>query len=136
MDFVPLKMNPFLIITPLEDTNFDGRTVPISSVANVTPNTLYHAKLIIADGVDQNFDSAIFIKTSVVLPELDLGNDISTCGSSVDLNADIGITTATYDWYFNNVLVLANGGTNFIATQTGSYTVKVTIPLNQTDCPS
>jgi gliding motility-associated-like protein len=31
-------------------------------------------------------------------------------------------------------LVLADGGTTFTATQTGSYTVKVTILLNQTDC--
>ena len=116
------------------DTNFDGRTTPISSVATIIPNTLYHAKLIIADGVDQNFDSAVFIKTSIVLPELDLGNDISTCATLVNLNADIGITPATYDWYFNNVLVLADGGISFTATQTGSYTVKVTIPLNQTDC--
>ena len=116
------------------DTNFDGRTTPISSVANVIPNTLYHAKLIIADGSDENFDSAVFIKTSIVLPELELGNDVSTCGTSVDLNADIGITPAIYDWYFNNVLVLADGGFSFTATQTGSYTVKVTIPLNPTDC--
>ena len=68
------------------------------------------------------------------MPELDLGNDISTCATLVNLNADIGITPATYDWYFNNVLVLADGGISFTATQTGSYTVKVTIPLNQTDC--
>ena len=116
------------------DTNFDGRTNPITSVANIIPNTLYHAKLIVADGVDHNFDSAVFIKTSVVLPELELGNDVSTCGSSVDLNADIGITPTTYDWYFNDVLVSPDGGPNFTATQTGNYTVKVTIPLNQTDC--
>ena len=116
------------------DTNFDGRTVPITSVANIIPNTFYHAKLIIADGIDQNFDSAVFIKTSVVLPELDLGDDISSCGSTLALNADIGITPATYDWYFNDVLVLADGGMNYTATQTGSYTVNVTIRLNQTDC--
>lgn len=116
------------------DTNFDGRTNPIISTASITPNTLYHAKLIIADGSDQNFDSAIFIKTSVVLPELELGNDINSCADSVSLNADIGITPATYDWYFNNTLISANGGTTFSATKTGSYTVKVTIPLNQTDC--
>ena len=92
------------------DTNFDGRTTPINSVATVVPNVNYHAKLIIADSSDQNFDSAVFIKTSVVLPELDLGNDISTCGSSLELNADIGINTATYDWYYNNTLLIADGG--------------------------
>jgi len=132
--FCSAKNEPFFDNYSVGDTNFDGRTTPISSIANITPNILYHAKLIIADGVDQNFDSAVFIKTSVVMPELDLGNDISNCASSVDLNADIGITPSTYDWYFNNVLVLADGGTTFTATQTGSYTVKVTILLNQTDC--
>ena len=125
---------PFFDNYSVGDTNFDGRTTPILSVANVTPNILYHAKLIIADGVDHNFDSAVFIKITDMLPELELGNDVSTCGSSVDLNADIGITPATYDWYFNNVLVSPDGGPTFTATQTGSYTVKVTIPLNQTDC--
>ena len=116
------------------DTNFDGRSVPIISTANVTPNTLYHAKLIIADGNDQNFDSSVFIKTSVVLPKLELGNAINSCANSVDLNADIGVTPATYDWYFNNILILADGGSTFSATQTGNYKVKVTIPLNETEC--
>lgn len=116
------------------DTNFDGRTTPIVSTATVVPNVYYHAKIIIADGNDQYFDSAVFIKTSVVLPELDLGDDISTCGNSVELNADVGVSTATYDWYYNNVLVLENGEANFIATQTGNYSVRVTLPLNETDC--
>jgi len=132
--FCPPENEPFFDNYSVGDTNFDGRTIPITSIANIIPNTYYHAKLIIADGLDQNFDSAVFIKTSVILPELDLGNDISTCSNSVDLNADIGITSAIYDWYFDNVLVLANGGTNFTATQTGNYSVKVTLPLNQTDC--
>ena len=132
--FCDPKNEDFFDNYSIGDTNFYGRTTPISSVANITPNTLYHAKLIIADGYDENFDSAVFIKTSMVLADLNLGTDVSTCGSSFDLNADIGITPAIYDWYFNNVLVLADGGISFTATQTGSYTVKVTIPLNQTNC--
>ena len=132
--FCTQENEPFFDNYSIGDTNFDGRTTPITSVANVIPNTLYHAKLIIADGSDQNFDSAVFIKTTVMLPELKLGKDVSTCGSSVNLNADIGIIPATYDWYFNNVLISPNGGPTFIATQTGSYKVKVTIPLNLTDC--
>jgi len=67
------------------DTNFDGRTTPISSIANVTPNVLYHAKLIIADNKDENFDSAVFLKTTTIEPKLDLGDDFSTCASSVTL---------------------------------------------------
>jgi len=119
---------------PIGDTNFDGRTTTISSTANITPNVLYHAKLIIADSGDQNFDSAVFIKTSMVIPELELGNDLSSCASSIPLNADIGINPVRYDWYFNDVLVLADGPSSFTADQTGNYSVKVTIPLNQTEC--
>jgi subtilisin-like proprotein convertase family protein len=41
---------------------FDGFTIPIVLKFAVTPDSLYHFKLAIADAMDQIFDSAIFIQ--------------------------------------------------------------------------
>ena len=44
------------------DTNFNGRTVPLSASVNITPYVQYHIKLIIADQRDYSYDSAVFIE--------------------------------------------------------------------------
>ena len=118
------------------DTNFDGRTVTNTSVAEVIPNTLYHVKLIIADGFDENFDSAVFLKTTTIEPYLDLGEDIIKCSNSVNLNANFQdeISSAIYDWYLNDELISANSGAEYIATESGNYSVKVEVSLNNIEC--
>ena len=116
------------------DTNFEGRTTAITTIATIIPNTLYHAKLIIADDNDKNFDSAIFLKKSIILPEVKLGNDVSTCATTVDLNAEVEMTSVNFDWYLNDELVQANGTSSYTAKETGKYTVKISIPLNGSEC--
>ena len=103
-------------------------------MASIVPYTLYHAKLIIADSNDKNFDSAVFLKSIVIIPEVELGNDISTCSDSVQLNASVDLTSVTFDWYFNDELVLASGTSSYIADKSGKYTVKINTPLNGPEC--
>ena len=116
------------------DTNFEGRTTAITTIATIVPNTLYHAKLIIADDNDENFDTAIFLKKSIILPEVNLGKDVSTCATTVELNAEVEMTSVNFDWYLDDELVQANGTSSYTANETGKYTVKISIPLNGLEC--
>ncbi len=116
----------------LGDTNYNGRTTVMTAATSVVPNQSYHIKLIIADQSDQNFDSAIFIEGSSFDVSVDLGNDISTCAEQVTLDADMGNPQAVYDWFFNGNPIA--GGATLVASNSGTYSVTVTVPLNNTTC--
>ena len=58
-------------------TNFLGHTIPMTAVADVIPNELYHIKLVVADDGDTAYDSAVFLSAgSFNIGDLDLGEDI------------------------------------------------------------
>ncbi len=42
------------------ETNFGGRTVPLTATATVVPGQAYHFKMAIADASDRSYDSAYF----------------------------------------------------------------------------
>ncbi len=115
------------------DTNYEGRTVPLTASANITPYVQYHIKLIIADQIDGRFDSAVFIEGNS-FQILNLGDDISTCAGSTLLNADIQNPFATYAWFLDNVLIPSATNSTHNAIQSGTYRVEVTVPLNNADC--
>ena len=118
----------------LGDTNYNGRTTVLTATASIIPETLYHIKLIIADQTDENYDSAVFIEGNSFNATVDLGEDISTCAESITLDGNIQNPNATYAWYLNDVLL--NGETNaeLVVTETGNYTVEITIPFNSSSC--
>jgi gliding motility-associated-like protein len=115
------------------DTNYNGRTVPLSASATITPYTQYHIKLIIADYLDLNYDSAVFIE-AISFDNLELGDDIVTCLNSAQLNADINNPLATYEWFLNNNLIVGETNSTLNATQDGTYKVEVSVPLNSNNC--
>ena len=115
------------------DTNYDGRTVPLTATANITPYVQYHIKLVIADQGDYKSDSAVFIE-GISFNEVDLGDDISTCLSSATLNGDIQNPQATYAWYLNNTLIAGASNPTLNATQSGTYRVEVSVPLSTKTC--
>ena len=118
----------------LGDTNFNGRTTVLTASANIQPNVEYHIKLVIADQTDENFDSAVFIEGNSFNASVDLGPDLTTCADSVTLNGDTQNPLATYEWFNNGTPI--NGETNptLIINTTGTYTVNVSIPINNTVC--
>lgn len=118
----------------LGDTNFNGRTSILSATASIQPNVEYQIKLIIADQTDENYDSAVFIEGNSFNASVDLGDDFSTCASSVNLNGDIGNPQATYSWYFNNALIPGANQPTYDAVQTGNYHVEIEIPLAGNTC--
>ncbi len=44
------------------ETNFNGRTVPLTAVADVVAGQEYHFKMVIADYLDHSYDSAVFLE--------------------------------------------------------------------------
>ena len=56
-------------------TTYDGQTKVLTAQSVVTPGTLYHIKLVIADEGNGRFDSGIFLRAGSFISEKDLGTD-------------------------------------------------------------
>ncbi|MEM6720196.1 MAG: choice-of-anchor L domain-containing protein [Bacteroidota bacterium] len=132
--FCPAENEEFFAGYNLGDTNYNGRTTILTATANLIPNQQYHIKLIIADGTDENADSAIFIEGNSFNATVDLGPDITTCANSFPLNGDIGNTLATYQWFINGVPIPGATDTTYDAVATGTYSVQITIPVGNETC--
>ena len=110
----------------LGDTNYNGRTTVLTAIGNITPNVTYHIKLVIADQDTGVYDSAVFIEGDS-FKILDLGEDITTCASTVPLNADINNPLASYTWYLNNGVIPGANNEIYDAVQDGTYRVEVAV---------
>ncbi|MFK7748625.1 MAG: T9SS type B sorting domain-containing protein, partial [Kordia sp.] len=132
--FCPAENEEFFEGYNLGDTNYNGRTTVLTATANLIPNQQYHIKLVLADGTDQNADSAIFIQGNSFNATVDLGPDITTCANSYLLNADIGNPLATYEWFRNGVTIPGSNGVTHDAVLTGTYRVEITIPVGTETC--
>ncbi len=116
------------------DTNYNGRTTVLTATANIIPDETYHIKLIIADQTDRNYDSAVFIEANSFNPTIDLGADIETCASSVQLNGDINNANAEYTWFLNNEEITDVDSSSYEVTQSGLYRVEASVPLGGDFC--
>ncbi len=116
------------------DTNYNGRTTVLTASANILPNVQYHIKLVIADQSDENYDSAVFIQGNSFNPTVNLGPDISTCAQNYTIDGDIQNPLASYAWYENGTLISGETNSSLNASNSGSYTVEITIPLGTTTC--
>ncbi|MFL9833828.1 choice-of-anchor L domain-containing protein [Chryseobacterium terrae] len=125
-------------------TNYEGRTVPLTAVANVVPGQAYHFKMILSDYRDTIYDSAVFIEggsfdigikivdsNGVALPA-----SLNVCDNTPQtLVAQVNsLPGATYQWYKDNVAIPNATAVTYIATSPGVYEVKVSVPGN--NCPA
>lgn len=118
----------------LGDTNFNGRTTVLNATTTIVPYQSYHIKLVIADQTDQFFDSAVFIEGNSFNTPIDLGPDINTCGTDVELSGDIGNHLASYSWYRNGNLIPSENTSSYTATESGSYTIRAEVPIDNETC--
>ncbi len=118
----------------LGNTNYNGRTIAMTATATILPNVTYHIKLVIADQTYFNLDSAVFIEGNSFNATVDLGDDVTTCASSLTLDGNVGNATATYSWYLNGTLLTGQIQPTLNTTQSGTYRVLVQIPLGNTYC--
>ncbi|WP_241330803.1 choice-of-anchor L domain-containing protein [Chryseobacterium arthrosphaerae] len=124
------------------ETNFDGRTIPLTSKANVIPGETYHFKIVLADYDDSSFDSAVFFEAGsfdIGVKILDaagaqLPASINVCDNAPQVfTASVQASNATYQWFLNGNPIPGATAATYTATQPGTYTIKVTIPGNS--CP-
>ncbi|MFD2550300.1 choice-of-anchor L domain-containing protein [Bizionia sediminis] len=134
LGFCPADNEAYFEGYSLGDTNFNGRTTVLTAAATIQPNVPYQIKLIIADQTDQNFDSAVFIEGNSFNASVDLGPDVTTCADNLILDGDIQNPLATYVWLDNNAPIPGETSPTLTVTESGTYTVSVSIPLNNTIC--
>jgi len=117
-------------------TNFNGQTVKLTAQATVIPNKTYHIKLVIAEYIDGNYDTAVFLDANSFNTGINLGEDQNLCvGTDVTLNADLHIASATYKWYKDGVLLPSKINpklqiTNGTINDSGNYKVEAILNNN------
>jgi gliding motility-associated-like protein len=114
-------------------TSYDGQTKVLTAQSVVTPGTLYHIKLVIADEGNGRFDSGIFLRAGSFISEKNLGADrlIATgnplCNNEVlTLNATQAGATG-YQWFQNGNPVGTTNSPTFNVTSAGTYSVEINI---------
>ncbi|WP_294277831.1 choice-of-anchor L domain-containing protein [uncultured Chryseobacterium sp.] len=126
------------------ETNYNGRTIPLTAIADVTPGITYHFKLVLADAGDQGYDSAVFLQGG----SFDLGikivdangailpNTVNMCDNTPqNLTAQVAtVPGMTFQWYKDGAPISGATSVTYMANQPGVYEVKVSVPGNQ--CPS
>ncbi|WP_292010495.1 choice-of-anchor L domain-containing protein [Chryseobacterium sp.] len=125
------------------ETNFNGRTIPLTAVADVVPGETYHFKMVLADASDSTYNSAVFIEggsfdigtkivdgNGVVLPGV-----LNVCDNVPQtLVAQAGtVPGMTFQWFKDGAPIASATSATYVATQPGVYEVQVTVPGNQ--CP-
>ncbi|WP_052471115.1 T9SS type B sorting domain-containing protein [Winogradskyella sp. PG-2] len=118
----------------LPATNFDGQTVVLNASTDITPGVTYHVKFIIADHIDQRFDSAVFIESDSFGNTVDLGPDVTACGSSVVLDGTVTMPNASYTWFKDDIEIVGATSPLFDVTESGTYEIVVTIQLPNGTC--
>ncbi|MBC3847260.1 T9SS type B sorting domain-containing protein [Winogradskyella echinorum] len=116
------------------NTNFNGSTVVLNATSEIIPNVTYHIKFVIADHIDERFDSAVFIEAEGFGSSIDLGPDRSICGNDLTLDANINNATATYTWFLDGNEITGETNTTLEVNQSGTYNVEVTIPTTSGNC--
>lgn len=128
--------------TPQIQTNFNGRTIPLTATATVIPGQTYHFKMVLADYEDSNFDSAVFLEAESFNIGVQLLNpagvqlppSINVCDNAPQvLTASVQGSGATYQWLLGTNPIPGATGASYTATQPGVYTVQVFLPGN--NCP-
>ena len=112
-------------------TNFNGQTKVLTAESVLTPGVTYHIKLVIADRVDPQFDSAIFIAAnSLNIGQEVLGQDLLTSNNNAlcfgtNHTIDTGLSTTNYSfvWKKNNLVLNGETGSSIIINQPGTYSV-------------
>ena len=121
----PVLFDTYNVDNPAASTlNMRGHTVVMSAGANITPLNPYRLKLVIADYISPNYDSAMFISAGSFITTLDLGNDQIICtGDTHQLNTNLD-NTFTYTWYENGNPIPGETNPSYTVTHAGTYSVE------------
>lgn len=124
------------------ETNFNGRTIPLTAKATVVAGQAYHFKMVIADALDNNYDSAVFLEGgsfNIGVELLDpngatLPDEINVCDNVPQvLTASVNDPAMLYQWFFNGTTIAGATTNTITAVNPGTYKIEVTVPGNP--CP-
>ncbi|UOU98072.1 gliding motility-associated C-terminal domain-containing protein [Chryseobacterium daecheongense] len=124
------------------ETNFNGRTIPLTATATVVPGQAYHFKMAIADALDSSYDSAVFLEGgsfNIGVELLDnngatLPAEINVCDNVPQvLTASVNDPVMTFQWFLNGTPIPGATTNTITAVQPGTYTIEVSVPGNP--CP-
>ncbi len=112
-------------------TNYNGQTTVMTAATVLTPNVPYHIKLVIADRVDPQSDSAIFLSADsfnigqdVLGLDLLVANNTAICfGQTHTLTTGLNPADYTFVWKKDNVVIPNETGATLTVTQPGTYSV-------------
>ncbi|MCP1995111.1 choice-of-anchor J domain-containing protein [Flavobacterium sp. HSC-61S13] len=115
------------------ETNYLGRTVPLTAMSAVKPGKKYHIKLAIADNKDSSFNSAVFLAGgSFDLGRINLGNDLlvengtALCsGESRFIKSGVPTDGVVIKWYKDEVLIAGADKPDLEVLETGIYKITV-----------
>lgn len=111
--------------------NFNGQTKLLSAASVLTPNVPYHIKLVIADRLDYQSDSAIFISSNsfnigqdVLGPDLTVANNTALCvGTPYQINTGLDPANYTFVWKNGEDILVGETGPSITVTTAGNYSV-------------
>lgn len=116
------------------ETNFNGRTIPLTAIADVIPGQTYHFKMVLADASDTSYDSAVFIEGGsfdIGMTIVDgngnpLPDTINMCDNTPQiLKAQVAaVPGMTFQWYKNDVAIPGATNATYTATSPGVYVVR------------
>lgn len=114
--------------------NYNGRTTPLTAYSQVIPGQTYRIRLMIADAVDTQYDSAVFLEagsfslgsTFIDINGTEIGEDELVCDqTSYSMFVDVDAPDATYQWYFEGDPIPGETNPDYTATVSGNYSVEV-----------
>jgi len=120
-------------------TNFNGNTIKMTASAVLIPNVKYHMKLVIADRLNYEFDSAIFLSSQsfnlsqdVLGPDLTIANKTAICAGSTgsDLNTNLDPAVYTFEWRKGSNILVGQTGPTLSGITAGTYSVTYTNFIN------
>jgi gliding motility-associated-like protein len=119
--------NTYNVEEPANSTiNMRGFTNLFTASTILTPGVQYNARLVIGDGKDAEFDSAVFIEAGSFESSIDLGEDRSLCqGSEIDLNTKLDPQVYDHEWSFNGNTISGETDSLLTVDQAGQYSIKI-----------
>jgi len=117
------------ISAPASPTSYNGQTTLMNASAVLTPHTLYHIKLVIADRDDYRSDSAIFIASdsfnigqSVLGPDITVAAQTAVCfGQTYQIHSGLNPSDYTFIWKKNNIVIPGENGASLTVSGPGRY---------------
>lgn len=109
--------------------NYAGQTIVMNSQTPVVSGKSYHIKLVIANDINEYYDSAVFLKAGSFAPKIDLGpdrvRDNPVCfGKSLIIDTKLS-PSYSYKWFKNNVEIIGETQPSYTVTDAGAYSVEV-----------